>query len=357
VTRAPLVLRWDLDKTYLVSQFESLRYHIRVPFQKAKDKVALPGVAALIKGVRRCVERDRRPLAVYFLSASPPQIGAAIREKLELDGIAYDGITFKDQVRHLMYARFDAVLEQIGYKLEQLLTTARESASESVELLFGDDWESDPFVYSLYADVVEGRVDEAAVSELLGRAGVSRHYRERILALISVQRASAQGRRLPAMVGGIFILRQRPARAGDLDAFGPRMVWFDNYFECALRLWDLRLLDSDGVFEVLADIGFNPTQTAVSFDAVCERARGDRSRLAPLRRALVGAGVMDPVAPAPLWNRIGTFLQRSVWRAPRALAPGTVPDYARLVERWSYRGRKEAHHEEEDPARRADDGR
>jgi hypothetical protein len=348
--RAPLVLRWDLDKTYLVSQFESLRYLIRVPFQKAKDKVALPGVAALIKGVRRSAERDRRPLAVYFLSASPPQIGAAIREKLELDGIAYDGITFKDQVRHLMYARFDAVLEQIGYKLEQLLTTARESAEGSVELLFGDDWESDPFVYSLYADIVEGRVDEPTVSDLLQRGGVSRHYRERILALID-------GTRLPAMVGGIFILRQRPARAGDLDAFGPRLVWFDNYFECALRLWDLRLLDTDGVFEVLADIGFNPAQTAVSFEAVCERARGDRARLAPLRRALLGAGVMDPVAPAPLLERIGTVLQRTVWRAPRALAAGPVPDYGRLVERWSYRGRKEAHHEEDDVARRADDRR
>ena len=350
MTRPPLVLRWDLDKTYLVSQFESLRYLIRVPFQKAKDKIALPGVAALIIGVRRCVERDRRPLAVYFLSASPPQIGAAIREKLDLDGIQYDGITFKDQVRHLMYARFDAVLEQIGYKLEQLLTSARGSVEGSIELLFGDDWESDPFVYSLYADVVEGRVNEATVSDLLRRAGVSRHYRDRIVELMD-------GTRLPAMVGGIFILRQRPARAGDLDAFGPRLVWFDNYFECALRLWDLRLLDTDGVFEVLADIGFNPAQTAVSFEAVCERGPGDRARLAPLRRVLTGAGVMDVVPAARWWQRAGGFLQRSAWRAPRALATGPLPDYARLVERWSYRGRKEKQHEEEGVDRRADDGR
>jgi hypothetical protein len=338
VKQGPVILRWDLDKTYLVSQFESLRYLIRVPFQKAKDKVALPGVASLIKGIRRTVER-RRPVAVYFLSASPPQIGAAIREKLELDGILYDGITFKDQVRHLIYARFDAVLEQIGYKLEQLLKSARENAPASLELLFGDDWESDPFVYSLYADILERRLDADEVGELLRRAEVSRHYGDRIAELIRQQRP-------PASVAGVFILRQRPARAADLQAFGPRLVWFDNYFECALNLWDISLLDLQGVFEILADVGFNPAQAAASFDAVCERTDSGRARLAPVRRALVRAGVMEPVEVGPLAPRIAAALKRRLKRAALRAGATPLPDYARLVERWSYRGRKETYEEE-----------
>jgi hypothetical protein len=348
VKRAPVFLRWDLDKTYLVSQFESLRYLLRVPFQKAKDKVAVPGVSALIKGVRRTIERARRPVAVYFLSASPPQIGTAIREKLELDGIVYDGITFKDQMRHLIYARFDSVLEQIGYKMEGLLTSARDNVSGRVELLFGDDWESDPFVYSVYADILDGRLTGTEVAELLRRAEVSRHYRDRILELMADERPTAH-------VAAIFVLRQRPARAVDLDAFGERLVWFDNYFECALKLWDLGVLDVDGIFEVLADIGFNPAQTAVSFDAVCARSRVERARLAPVRRALLRAKVMAPVSRARLHATAWAALRRRFER-PLSSQKSAVPDYGRLVERWSYRGRKEAVYEPEKDDPRAHDG-
>jgi hypothetical protein len=347
--RTPLILRWDLDKTYLVSNFESLRYLIRVPFQKAKDKVALPGVAAVIKGVRRSTETAGRHVAVYFLSASPPQIGAAIREKLELDGIVHDGITFKDQVRHLMYARFDAVLEQIGYKLERLLASAGEAPADAEELLFGDDWESDPFVYSLYADVLEGRVSDQEVTDLLRRAGVSRHYAERIAELIAADTPRVR-------VGAIFILRQRPARAADLQAFGPRLVWFDNYFECALKLWVLGLLDRQGVVEVLRDVGFNPAQAAVAFEAVCQRSDFDRAALAPIRRLLIKSGAMDEVRRAPLGRRISAALLRHFARARPSANGNAAVDYAELVERWSLRGRKEATHDDAKADSRADDG-
>jgi hypothetical protein len=346
--RTPLILRWDLDKTYLVSNFESLRHLIRVPFEKAKDKVALPGVAALIKGIRRTAEGVGRKVAVYFLSASPPQIGAAIREKLELDGIAHDGITFKDQVRHLMYARFDAVLEQIGYKLERLLSSARESPPGAVEVLFGDDWESDPFVYSLYADVLEGRVGHDDLTELLRRAGVSRHYAERIAELVAADPPHVR-------VAAIFILRQRPARAADLQAFGPRLVWFDNYFECALKLWVLGMLDKQAVLDVLKDVGFNPAQAAVAFEAVCQRSEADHAALAPIRRMLTRAGAMGAVEAAPLGRRISAALLRRFARGGLG-ANGTPVDYAQLVERWSARGRKEAMHDDAKADPRADDG-
>jgi hypothetical protein len=339
-------LRWDLDKTYLVSQFESLRYLVRVPFQKAKDKVAVPGVAALIKGIRRTLE-PQRPLAVYFLSASPPQIGTAIREKLALDGIVYDGITFKDQMRHIMYARFDALLEQVGYKLEGLLRSAHDSVPGRVELLFGDDWESDPFVYSLYADILTGRVGAERVADLLQRAEVGRHYRERILELVAQDRPRAH-------VAGVFILRQRPARACDLESFGARLRWFDNYFECALSLWELGVLDLAGVRAVLADIGFNPAQAAVSFDAVCARNGGARARLAPVSRALVRAGVMGPVARAPVAHMLAAALRRWFRRGRLVAFDEFVPDYAELVERWSYRGRKEAANEQQESGDHAD---
>jgi len=47
-----LVYRWDLDKTYLLSELDSLRGLVKIPFERPEDKVAAPGVAALIRGLR-----------------------------------------------------------------------------------------------------------------------------------------------------------------------------------------------------------------------------------------------------------------------------------------------------------------
>ena len=350
-----MVLRWDLDKTYLVSHFESLRYLLRVPFQRAEDKVSVPGVAALIKGIRRTLDRRGIGVRVYFLSASPPQIGGAIRDKLTLDGIDYDAIVFKDQFRNLIKARFDAVLEHIGYKLERLLQGALQADAGSLELLFGDDWESDPFIYSLYADVVEGRVDVERLARIVEVAGVNRDDARQIVSL-------ARELRHDARVETIFILRQRPASPQDLLAFGSRLVWFDNYFECSLKLFEIGMLNAESVLGVLADAGLSPAAAAESFDAVCGRDPASRACLSRLRRILLRAKLMDHVDSAPLGRRIRAALRRVLARRrwsrvlarrqwSRVLAgrrwPRTVPvvpDYEQLVTRWSYRRRKEVLH-------------
>ena len=75
---------------------------MRVPFEKGIDKVALPGVVELIKGLRATATLRRRDSSLFFITASPPQIGGARREKLALDGIEYEGIGFKNQMRHIL---------------------------------------------------------------------------------------------------------------------------------------------------------------------------------------------------------------------------------------------------------------
>src|SRR5215468_12498607 len=164
---APLIFRWDLDKTYLKSEFETLREMMRIPFEKAEDKIAAPGVAALMRGLRESALSRGHSVRVYFISASPPQIGRAIRRKLELDGIVYDGIVFKDQLHRLMRGKFRHLREHVGYKLTELLKARSTEPPGTAEYLFGDDWESDPLIYSLYADVVAQRVDATALEALL----------------------------------------------------------------------------------------------------------------------------------------------------------------------------------------------
>ena len=61
--KAAHVFRWDLDKTYLKSDFESLRKMMRVPFERAEDKIDEPGVVALIRALKTSA-REQQPNAL-----------------------------------------------------------------------------------------------------------------------------------------------------------------------------------------------------------------------------------------------------------------------------------------------------
>ena len=335
---AETVFRWDLDKTYLVSHFESLRELIRIPFESAADKKAVPGVVSLIRALRSRSESRGHETAVFFLSASPPQIGGAIREKLELDGIRYEGITFTHQVRHIIRARFDIVREQIGYKLDRLLSAAAESRPGTRELLFGDDWESDPFIYSLYADVVAGRIGREQLASLLERAGVNKTF----ISSIDDRLAAFELERPDVSVAGIHILRQRPAAPADLDAFGPRVVWFDNYFECALALYARGWLGPEDVASVALEVGLGPDGLAGSFEAVVGRGTVDAAWLSGIAGALARAGHMTRVRRGNPFMRVVGVARRAFDLSPAPPVPlDYLPDYGALVDRWSRAGRKE----------------
>lgn len=340
--RAAYVFRWDLDKTYLISHFESLRKLIVVPFERGQDKVAVPGVVAVIKALRSAASARGVTPKVYFLSASPPQIGAAIREKLVIDGIEYDGITFKDQVGHIVRGRFDALREQIGYKLEKLLSSARSIDSGAREFLFGDDWESDPYVYSLYADLLAGRVAPATLKAALERAGVHRHYVERIESHLAWIEEYARHE-----VGGIFILRQRRVLPAALEALGPRVAWFDNYFECALALYARGLITEDSVVEIARATRLSAQAVAGSFSSAAARPGMDSGYLEVPRKALVEAGLMPPTERGRLSKRVATGWRR-VWGLtpmPKGRRRRMVADYVALVDSWSHRRRKERQYE------------
>lgn len=332
---------WDLDKTYLVSHFESLRGLLRVPFESGADKIAVPGAVPLIKGLHRAGRRRRSPIELYFLSASPPQIGNAIRDKLAMDGIEYDGITFKNQVRNLVRGRFNALLEQIGYKTQKLLEHARAIQPGCTEYLFGDDWESDPFIYSLYADIVARRVGPQLALEVLDVAGVHRQHCRAVRELLAEP--------LPRFrVGGVFILRQRPLPAQSLAAFGRRLNWFDDYFQCALRLYAAGLLDVGGVVDVARDIGLPPTDLAASFAAADAHRMIGRGHVGAVRRRLVSSGMMLPVARGGWIARGLSNARRALGRPSQPLTrTSELPDYIALAREWSYRGRKEASRIEE----------
>ena len=216
---------------------------MRIPFEKAEDKIAAPGVAALIRGLRETAERRRRPVRIYFISASPPQIGRAIREKLDLDGIRYDGIVFKDQLQRIMRGKFRHLREQVGYKLTELLKERCADPPDAREVLFGDDWESDPLIYSLYADVVAGRVTRDDLQEILGALRVDPPL------IAEATRLAGEVATGEAVIR-IFINLERRTPLSRFASFGARLVPTFNYLQTAICLFDGGMLDDDGVARV-----------------------------------------------------------------------------------------------------------
>src|SRR5215470_8600125 len=122
--------------------------------------------------MRAAAEARGRTIHIHFISASPPQIGKAIRDKLALDGVPYDGIVFKNQLQNIARGRFRHLREHVGFKLTELFRGRLAAPSGARDLLFGDDWESDALTYSVYADVIAGYLPSPTLETLLARIGV-----------------------------------------------------------------------------------------------------------------------------------------------------------------------------------------
>lgn len=332
-----VVFRWDLDKTYLQSQFESFRELVKIPFERPEDKVSLPGVTPLIRALKRVATEQGREARIFFLSASPPQIGRAIEDKLVLDGVEYDGITFKNQLRNLRRGRFRNLREQVGYKLTELLRARHGFSPEVTEVLFGDDWESDPIIYALYGDLLAGRVDPIRLREILTPAGVDPE-------LVSEAADLLQGLPPADPVERIFIHLERRTPPGTFEAFGGRVVPTFNYFQTACCLFEHGHLDLGAVAEVARtlqqDHALTPTGLGNSLADLRRRhALGDDSARTIASQLdaekLLPSTSAQPSDSVSWWKR---------WRPRRRSSPSRPPaaeaapiDYPSLLRHWRHR--------------------
>lgn len=332
VDRAAITFRWDLDKTYLRTQFESLRHMVRIPFEAGSDKVHLPGVPQLIQALRRCaLARSERPY-VFFLSASPPQIGNAIRQKLEIDGVEYDGIIFKDQLRHLVRGRWRSLREHLGYKLGELLESRRNGPAARREVLFGDDWESDPLIYSMYADILAGRLTAETTDALLRTLEVERGAIARVMRAVDALEEHSE------VVLRIYINLERRTPPGRFHVFGSRLVPAFNYLQTGASMHELGLLD-DTALTVIAralvdDAGYNGDRLRNSLDDLVRRGHLKPSSRTRVIRVLQHAELSSP-APheAMLRARLAAAFERLQARWSRSIGPVDAPalDYEKIV--------------------------
>lgn len=233
------VYRWDLDKTYLDTDFESLRGLVRTATEPAHKKRALPGAAVLLRALGQV-----RSNSVTVVSGSPVQMRRVLSEKLRLDGVRFDELVLKDNLENVRRGRFRAVRGQIGYKLPALLSARSRTDAQATEVLFGDDVEADALVYSIYADAIAGRIGAAAVSRIMERAGAYEDEIDLALkALSKVTRSDAVER--------IFIRSERGVPTRRMAVLGPRVVPIRSWWQAAMVLLKMGHIDAEVATDVL----------------------------------------------------------------------------------------------------------
>jgi phosphoserine phosphatase len=229
--RAKHVFRWDLDKTYLRTEFDTWKDLVGRAFEKADDKKAFPGASALLRCLRNTM--DHR---ICIVSGSPSQMRTVLAAKLALDGIEYDEFVLKNQARNILRGRFRALKSQVPFKLPALLDSRCGLLGTPPETLFGDDAEADAIVYSLYADILAGRV---AGDELYRVMQATRAYDDEIERTMAL----AKQVRTDDAVQRIMIHLDRRSPTAKFEGLGKRLVPIYNYFQAALLLYADGLLD------------------------------------------------------------------------------------------------------------------
>ena len=243
------IARWDLDKTYLRTEFGTLRDIVRTAFERADQKMTNPGASTLLR------EIARTGMSVHILSGSPEQMRRRLEDKLRLDGITWESFTLKPNLRNVLTLRFRAVRDQLGYKLPALLRArskvvhapSQDGAGAIRETLFGDDAEADAFVYSLYGDVLKGDVSEETLLRVLE---VGRVYPD------VVDEVMQHARMLEPndAVERIFIHLESQTPPDELRSYGGRVVPFYNYLQAAFVLQEDERLSSEAVLRVAVEL-------------------------------------------------------------------------------------------------------
>lgn len=242
------VLLWDIDKTYLDTRFSSWRGLLAIPFEFAIDKRTIPGAVPLLRALRRGPGEHSAIVPLYFVSGSPPQLRRVIERRMTLDGVDFDGITFKDQWALLRKGRIAEIRAQVGYKLAALLLYRREIPSRARWLCFGDDVEADAEVFGLFAEVCTGLRGTDLVARLQ-RMAVPRHH---ITTICDIAAGLPMG---VDPVEKIFIHLERGLRPESFP--DRRVVPTRSYIQTALVLCGMGRISPGAISTVARDLRLN----------------------------------------------------------------------------------------------------
>ena len=323
--------RWDLDKTYLRTEFDSLLDLAKNAFETAADKHAYPGAPALLRALRQDGHR------ICIVSGSPTQMRQVLAAKLALDGVEYDEFVLKNNLRNILRGRFRALRAQIPYKLPAMLASRLGAPPAPGETLFGDDAEADAIIYCLYADIVADRVTLYDLERVLVAA---RAYDDDIQRILELARQVPKGQNV---VRRLFIHLDRRSAPMGFRRFGQRLVPVFNYFQSAVVLYADGVLTARQVMfvalEMLDSQQYELSGLANSVQDLMRRGRLDREtglRLVGEAQDAAASGALSGRGDLPPFEQIAAAFRdrvRALGAVPVAAVDDDAPlDYVRLVD-------------------------
>ncbi len=325
------IFRWDLDKTYLKTEFSSVRDLVRTARTPAEGRENIPGSAALIRAIRSSAP-DGFAHQVFFISGSPNQMRGVLEKKFAIDGFSPDGFVLKPTVGNFFRGRFRAIRGQIAYKLGELILSRGDAPIGTLETLFGDDAESDAFIYSLYAELIAGEVELDQLVSILKKAGA---YGDQIDQIASGLEAVVHEHAVRRI---IIHLDQRTPPAAFAPYF-PLLVPIYNHLQTAIVLY---LDDTVGptaicavAEELLSAYKFDDHRLANLAEDILRRVRM-RYPLEHLERLAVDLRGLKQKDEDPLSQLLEKIAQRSLYLMGRPLleeaAGASARDWAGLLD-------------------------
>lgn len=333
------VARWDLDKTYLRTDFDTFRDLVRTAIERPDQKRTVPGAAMLMR------ELCDANVEIHILSGSPEQLRGRVVEKLRLDGVRFASLTLKPNLQNLLRLRFRALRGQLGYKLPTLLRRRCEMPSQRnaqgqlvKEALLGDDAEADAFVYSLYADVCAGRVDGKDLAAVMHADGC---YDDEIADAERYASYIEPG----DVVERVLIHLERQSSPADFEHYGSRVVPFYNYLQAAFALYSDGRIPALGVLHVAQDLAvrhhFDGGSLARSFFELARRGHLGATPIAGIAEAYATMVRQRRVAGA---SELGEMVSELERQAPELPPPQSKRqprlDYLAMVRAHNPRWRK-----------------
>lgn len=238
-----VVYRWDLDKTYLHTDFSTIQGLLTAAVESAQRRRTIPGMRALLSGLSQTFEAR-----VVVVSGSPTWLRRRILSMFQLHGIRCDRLVLKDFGAAVRRGRLRTLSAQVPFKLRAHLETRLWLAAQGEavpEICFGDDAEVDALVYCLYADVCARRVPPARLARILEVCGA---YPDEIAAIL--ERAGLVAESEP--VRRIFIHLEGNSPPSRYGAYLGRVTPTFNALQIALNLASEGLAD-DRILTAVAE--------------------------------------------------------------------------------------------------------
>lgn len=224
---------WDIDGTYLNTDFKNIRSLIKIPFEKGVDKKNIPGSNIILKHIRMGADTKRNSEnPIYFITASPPQLENAISDKMTIDGVTPDGITFKDFWGVISEWRFNNLFKQVAYKLSALITNRLNFPKNSSEILFGDNIEMDAEIYSIYDMIFHKDRDINYIRECMELLEAEEPYLSIIINRIKKISPTAKN-----PVKRIYIHTTDKNKIIKHDFYSKKLFYADNYLLIAIDMY------------------------------------------------------------------------------------------------------------------------